>query len=122
MAERAERRSFIRLTIKANIRYRTVKSTSESFTRNPEIEQLSVTKNISAGGLVFAASEPIPIGAVVELKIELPAVKEPIECVGRVVRIKEIEAEQIYDIAVCFLDLSGAARQKLVQFVQEEIL
>ncbi len=121
MAERVEKRSFIRLNIKANIRYRTVKSSSKLLKRDPEAEQLSVIKNLSAGGLVFVAHKQIPVGSIVELRIELPAAENAIECSGRVVRIEEIEIEKSYDIAVCFLDLSGADRMKLEQFVKSEI-
>lgn len=77
---------------------------------------------MSAGGLVFVVSEPIPIGSIVGLKVELPGLSPPIECLARVVRIeKKNEAGRGDDLAVCFLDLSGADREKLDQFVQEEV-
>ena len=121
MAAPAERRSFIRLNIKANIRYRVVQSASESLKQNPEAEQLSVTKNVSAGGLVFAANKHIPVGSIVELKIELPMAKNAIECLGRVLRVDEIQVDQAYDVVAHFLDLSGRDRARLDQFVHEEV-
>lgn len=120
-SSKAEKRTYSRLGIKVNIRYRVVKSAAELAKRQTEPEHFSVTKNLSAGGLIFAGKEQVPIGAILELKIELPDAKEPIECLARVSRIEEVEIEKTYDIAVCFLDLSGADRVKLDQFVEEEL-
>ena len=111
----------MRLNIKVNIEYRVIKLPSEVSKQDFEPEYFSMTKNLSAGGLVFVAKEQILIGAIVELKIQLPGIKERIECLARVVRIEEVEAEKAYDTAVCFLDLSGADRAKLIKFVEEEI-
>ncbi len=119
--QRVEKRTYSRLGIKVNIRYRVVKSSAELAKRQTEPEHFSVTKNLSAGGLVFTAKEQVPVSSILELKIELPDAKEPIECLARVVRIEEVEIEKTYDIAVCFLDLSGADRVKLDAFVEEEL-
>ena len=121
-AVKKERRTYMRLNLKVNLEYRVVKLPSELSKQELEVEYFSTTKNLSAGGLVFVAKEQIPIGAIVELKIQLPGVKEHIECLSRVMRIEEIEIEKTYDTAVCFLDLSGGDRAKLVKFVEEEIM
>ena len=120
MSSPVERRAYIRLSVKANIRFRFIKSPKELSEKKLSPEQLSVTKNLSAGGLVFTTHELIPVGSILELQIELPGAKDPISCLSRVVRVEEVEAEQNYDTAVCFLDLSGSDRAKLNQFVQEE--
>ena len=58
---------------------------------NPE--QLSASKNISAGGLVFISDEPLTVGSIIELKIELgPA--DSIECLAKVIRTEEKEPEK----------------------------
>ncbi len=44
----------------------------------------------------------------------------PVGCLARVVRVKPGE-KGAYDIAVCFLDLSGADRSKLNRFVIEKL-
>lgn len=121
IASPGDRRAYIRLDVKVNIRYQVVQSSQESSGKRSAPEQLSVSKNLSAGGLVFMAHEPVPLGSILELKIELPVVKEPISCLSRVVRVEEAAGENNYDIAVCFLDLSGADRTRLDQFVQEEV-
>ncbi len=115
----ADKRLFLRLNVKVNIRYRLIKS-QEAVKKNINAEQLSIAKNISAGGLLFVASEAVPLGAILELKIELPDGKQPVECLSRVVRVSELESEKKYDTAVCFLDLAGADRTRLNKFVEEE--
>lgn len=116
----AEKRVYARLNMKVNIRYRMIQSSSELSKRNLSPEQLSVTKNISAGGLLFVAPEAVAPGTIVELKIELPEAPQPIECLSRVVRAEEVRQEKDYEIAVCFLDLSGQDRSKLAKFIEEE--
>ena len=113
-----ERRVFIRLDEKVNLRYK-VLSLEELRPRqsfNPE--QLSASKNISAGGLVFISDEPLTVGSIVELKIELAGAADSIECLAKVIRTEEKEPEKSYDIAVCFLDISGAQRQALSKHVE----
>jgi type II secretory ATPase GspE/PulE/Tfp pilus assembly ATPase PilB-like protein len=116
-----EGRSYQRLNSKVNLRYKVFKSQGELLRRGFTPEQLSVTKNISAGGLLFYADEPLPIGSILELKIELPDGKEPIECLARTIRIDEIEEEENYNIAVCFLDITSAERTRLNKYTETEL-
>jgi c-di-GMP-binding flagellar brake protein YcgR len=117
-----ERRTYIRLNSKVNLRYALVKSKEEALKkRGLTPEQLSVTKNISAGGLLFVADEELPLGSFLELKLELPDGEGQIECLAKVVRIEEIESDRNYDIAVCFLDLTGAERNRLNKYIEMEL-
>lgn len=115
-----EKRAFMRLDIKVSIRRR-VLDAAELEKKNFKIDQYSVTKNLSAGGLVFASTEQLKIGSILELEIELPRDQHTIRCYAKTVRITESETKGNYDISLCFLDLSGADRAKLSQFIQEEI-
>jgi hypothetical protein len=115
-----EKRAFMRLDVQVNIHHR-VLSVSELEKKNLKLEQYSVTKNLSAGGLVFALPEQLKVGSVLELEIELPRDKTIIRCYAKTVRITESEEKGNYDISLCFLDLSGADRAKLSQFIKEEI-
>ena len=60
------------------------------------------------------------MGAIMELKIELPNEDKPVECLARVVREEEAEPDKVYEIAVCFLDLSGGERARLEKYVERE--
>ena len=111
-------RVFIRLDNKIKLRY---KIKAKGFNKDCEINYLSNTENISAGGLVFVSNKSLPLRSILGLKIELPDGNEPVECLSRVLRIEEIVVNKIYDIAVCFLDISGAERMRVNKHVQQEL-
>ncbi|MCX5702225.1 MAG: ATPase, T2SS/T4P/T4SS family [Candidatus Omnitrophica bacterium] len=119
--EGMNRRTYSRLDNKINLRYKALKSQEELSRRGFNPEQLCVTKNISAGGLLFIADELLPIGSILELHIELPDGSQAIECLARIVRIYELEQDRSYDIAVCFLDLTGADRMRLSKYLEVEL-
>ena len=45
------------------------------------------TLNVSEGGVLFHAKEPLPAGAFVKLQLALPPSGEPVECAVRVLRV-----------------------------------
>lgn len=112
-----DKRVYPRLDKKINLRYEVFKSKKKVSRRGFKAEQFSVTKNISAGGLLFVSDEALAIGSILELKIELPDAKGPIECLTRVLRVEETEENKKYDIAVCFLDITSAQRVRLNKYV-----
>ena len=60
----------------------------------------------------------IAVGAFLELTIELPDGEDPIQCHAKVVRVDEIEEGKNYDTAVCFLDITGAERNRLNKYIE----
>ena len=116
-----DRRAYSRLDARLQIRYKIFKSKEELLKRGYTPEHLSVTSNISAGGLLFVSHQAIPVSAILELAIELPDGQGTIECLSRVLRIKEIKANETYDIAVCFLDITSAQRVKLDKYVEKKL-
>ncbi|OGX21858.1 MAG: hypothetical protein A3K54_01315 [Omnitrophica WOR_2 bacterium RBG_13_44_8] len=115
----ADRRVYKRLDSKIKIRYKVFKSQEELLQRGFTREQLSTIKNISAGGLLFAADEALPVGAILELKIEMQDGDAAIDCLARIVRVSEVTGdEEGYDIAVCFLDITSAQRARLDRYVE----
>lgn len=116
-----DKRVYRRLNSKVNIRYKVFKSQEELLERGFTAEQLAVTKNISASGLLFFSKESVPLGAILELKIELPDSSEPIECLARIVRVEETPQENIYNIAVCFLDMTSHQRARMDRYVESSL-
>jgi type II secretory ATPase GspE/PulE/Tfp pilus assembly ATPase PilB-like protein len=116
----SDRRAYSRLNRKINIRYKVFKSREELLKKGFSPEQLSVAKNISGGGLLFVSDEALAVGSFLELNIELPDGEKSIECLSRVVRVEEIEEHGKYDIAVCFLDITGSERSRLNKYVETE--
>ncbi len=119
----SDRRIFIRLDQTVNVRYRVIKTPpdiQEMFKKVSTAQKFTVTKNISAGGLVFVSKEKLPMGAILDLQIELPDSKEPIQCLGKIVREETKDEESIYEAAVCFLDLSSSLRSRFERFIDKE--
>ncbi|HLD41048.1 MAG TPA: ATPase, T2SS/T4P/T4SS family, partial [Candidatus Omnitrophota bacterium] len=117
----SDKRIFTRLDNKVNLIYKVLEVKDGLVKRGFTPEQFSVTRNISAGGLVFISDEPLAIGAVLELKIELPN-EAPIDCLARVVRVEERQAslssKPSYDTAICFLDIAGSQRSQLNKYIE----
>ena len=114
-----DKRAFSRLDTKIKIHYKVIKPKPRGFKQNDEIDYISSTRDISAGGLLFSSNSPLPLVSILELRIELLDEEKPIQCLARVVRAEEMAADNIYDIAVCFLDVSGAERNRLSKYIQE---
>lgn len=117
----AGKRAYNRLRTKVNIEYKVVKSKGKLPKGKFATEHFGTTENISAGGLLFVSSEPIPVDSILELKIALPDTGEPIECLGKVLKAEEVVANKVYNISICFLDMPSAQRSRLNRYVEEEL-
>ncbi len=115
----ADRRQFARLSANVGVSYRVVKDAFTDETDDEAPEQGAVTKDISAGGLAFFLKEKIAEGSILELRIDLPAQKEALKCLARVMRCTPIDGTPFFETGVCFLDLSGRDRQALDKFVEK---
>jgi len=113
-----EHRVFMRLDNNIGIRYKVFRSEKEMAGRGIHPDEISVTKNISAGGLMFVSTEQLTVGLILELYIDLPFSQETIECLARVVRV--IDVGNRFDVGVCFLDLTGAQRSRLEKYIRSE--
>jgi type II secretory ATPase GspE/PulE/Tfp pilus assembly ATPase PilB-like protein len=114
---RLDKRAYMRLDTKINLHYKVFKSQEDLTKEGYPPEQFSVTHNLSAGGLLFFANEPLPIGTIVELKIELLDGEESIESLARIVRIEETDEVNKYEMAVCFLDITSAEKARLNKYI-----
>ena len=110
-----DRRAFPRLDSSVSLRYFALKPDDKKGDVSA-LGEVSISKNISAGGIAFTCSEDLDMGAVLSLEIELPDGKGPIKCLGKV-SWKDKLAVEFYDIGLCFLDLTGAERTRILQYV-----
>ena len=109
-----ERRRFVRLNAQVDIAY------SKVDTQNKE--NLSLTKNISAGGICLICYEPVRVKDMLDLKIILPVSQEPIKVLGRVVWVKEFivggpERGKRYDAGIEFVEINDGDRKQIEQFI-----
>lgn len=80
---------------------------------NAGVWMLVFVKNISAGGILFNAEQPTGVGAPLELRIDMLSGRDPISCLGRVVRCKPIEGYPLYEVAVQFDRIEESDRRYL---------
>ncbi len=116
----SDRRIFKRLDEKINMHYRIVDPNKDSVSRNIVHDKVTVTEDLSAGGLLFYAEKPIVHGTILSLKVELLDGAEPLECLAKVERSRKSDIGDGYDVAVCFLDLKGSERARLNKYVEED--
>ncbi len=113
-----DKRIYPRLETQVNVSHKMIKPAAK---KGEQPERLSVAKNISAGGLLFSYEEALPVGAILKLKIELPDTENPIQCLARVSRVEEIEEDKVFNVAICFLDISSADRARVERYISEEL-
>jgi hypothetical protein len=117
----SDKRAYFRLDSKIPVKYKALDSNEELKDKGYNIEQLSVTKNVSASGVLFLADEPLPVGSIFEIELGLPK-GETIKCLSRVIRVEQDQAGGGYDIAVCFLDMTGSDRARLNSYMELETI
>ncbi|MDD5069607.1 MAG: ATPase, T2SS/T4P/T4SS family [Candidatus Omnitrophica bacterium] len=78
-------------------------------------EVTAKTANISAGGLMFESQYLIPQGSLLDIRVQLDSVE--ISCLAKVVRVEK-DLPKCFSISVCYLDISGADRNRLEDFVK----
>ena len=120
------KRSYKRLDAKVKISYKLVEKGIKPVeelvqfdSTETELEQYSSTRDISAGGIFFFSDKLLPLGSILELRMELPdGVYMPLKCLIRVERTEEIMKDKIYGIAVCFLDMPSAERVRIDKYIE----
>lgn len=78
-------------------------------------------QNISAGGLFLVVEQDMPIGAFIEMKIELPPPEHPIYAIGKVVRKEEMEEEgkTLYGLGVKFTNIKPQDQERISKYAGE---
>lgn len=117
--QKINRREFFRLNITIPVRYRILPA--EAGARY----KIAFTKNLSGGGLLLVLDEPVAVGTMLDLWIELEQEEvrsEIILCSGRVATVREVGNRR--EAGVFFLDIEEKDREKLLRFLfaQEQLM
>ncbi len=97
-----ERRRSERAEFLVRVNYSTVDELFSEFSRD-----------INEGGLFIETDTPRPAGTLVSMFFTLPGSDEPIETLGRVVRLSEGDAEEPPGMGIEFDDLTAEARIRI---------
>ncbi len=77
-------------------------------------------RNISEGGLLFTAYEPLPISSVLKVTINLPGREKTLESYAKVMRCtKASEDEEVYHVGISFLDIPENDREEISSHIDQ---
>ncbi|MFA5060676.1 MAG: ATPase, T2SS/T4P/T4SS family [Candidatus Omnitrophota bacterium] len=114
-------RIYPRAATKVAIRYKVfqVEAKDDAFAlKGDNVEHSTATKNLSAGGLLFIAAQPMSVESILEVKIQLDPKQPSIDCLAKVCRVEEDDQRNTFNIAVYYLDITSADRVKISEFVK----
>jgi c-di-GMP-binding flagellar brake protein YcgR len=112
-----EKRKFVRLSALVDVIYN-----KRTLTQN----ELSITRNISRGGICLIAYDELNEQDVLDLKLYLPEDKTPIRAIGKVVWVKEfiigsIEEGKRFDVGIEFMDIKEEDANRVNKYVFSHI-
>jgi diguanylate cyclase (GGDEF)-like protein len=102
-----ERREWNRLDARVEGSFRALEKDAHALT----------TVNLSEGGVLFQAQEPLPSGALVRLHLALSPTAEPVECAVKVLRVTG--ARGGFEIGTQILHMSRSDQRRFRQFLKQ---
>ncbi|MFH1678828.1 MAG: PilT/PilU family type 4a pilus ATPase [Candidatus Omnitrophota bacterium] len=85
----------------------------------PDYKCNTLTKNISAGGLLFESEEEIPIGTKFNLNLNLPGqTPKLIDAMGEVARVERLFSTNNFEIGVTFIDLPASDEEEIKKRIE----
>jgi c-di-GMP-binding flagellar brake protein YcgR len=112
-----ERRQYKRIKKNFIARFRLKNDVSAiSDTNNWE---MITTQNLSAGGLLFNYDKEIQIRSIIDMFINFPQIKTPVNCVSRVLRIDKGSSSSLIKVAANFINISENDKQAINKAAEE---
>ena len=113
-------RVYQRAKEKVSIRYAIVRQDAQDPTKLviDKIEHASISKDISAGGLRFVSGYTLPIGTILELKVQLDKNERSIDCLAKICRVEDDNLSAMFSLVAYYLDITSADRVKIDAFVR----
>jgi len=77
-----------------------------------------VAMNLNVGGVFcYHAFNDLEVDSLVDLRIYLSRNSRPIDCVGKIIRIKKDPISPLDEIAVSFVEMDDLKREKLNKYI-----
>jgi c-di-GMP-binding flagellar brake protein YcgR len=108
----AERRRFPRIAQELLVRY-------EALDVQPTSDQ-GRTLNLSAGGVLILAHQPLPTGQRVRVVLALPGDDSPIEITGQVGRVRSV-SDRVHEVAIEFVEGNIGVQRTLIDYIEERV-
>jgi c-di-GMP-binding flagellar brake protein YcgR len=107
-----ERRRFPRIAQELVVRY-------EALDVQPTSDQ-GRTLNLSAGGVLILAQQPLPTGQRIRVVLALPGDDSPIEITGQVGRVRS-HSDRVHEVAIEFVEGNIGAQRTLLDYIEERV-
>jgi len=112
-----EKRKFVRLSALVDVVYNKRAATAK---------EMSLTRNISQGGICLIAYDELNEQDVLDLKLYLPEDNTPIQAIGKVVWVKEfiigsIEEGKRFDVGIEFMDIKEEDANRVNKYIFSHI-
>ena len=111
-----EKRLFPRVSQSCNLRFRSLDAAEVPGA--DKSDQDAVMKNISGGGISFSSPDPLPVGTMLAMEVDLPGFPTGVISMGRVVWCRESDAG--HDVGVSFWWVGWkdeSAQRKISEFI-----
>jgi c-di-GMP-binding flagellar brake protein YcgR len=108
----AERRRFTRIAEELVVRF-------EALDEQPSREQ-GRTLNLSAGGVLILAHQPLPQGQRIRVVLALPGDDSPIEITGQVGRVRSL-SDHVHEVAIEFVEGNIGVQRTLLDYIEERV-
>lgn len=106
-----ERRRFLRIGIYHLLRYLRYGTEKGSY------PILSISHNISGGGLMFITREKLDMGDKIELELNFPPFGNPIKALAQVVYIKRKDSTDKWQVGTRFIELGDPSLDRILDYV-----
>jgi len=118
METNQERRKFVRLNTLVDVVYNKVSPSQKV--------EVSLTKNISKGGICLIAYDELKVSDNLDLNIYLPEDKTPLHVIGRVAWVKDFVICNIpngkrFDVGIEFITITEEDEKKIDKYVFSRI-
>jgi c-di-GMP-binding flagellar brake protein YcgR len=107
-----ERRRFPRIAQELVVRY-------EALELQPSSDH-GRTLNLSAGGVLILAHQPLPAGQRVRVVLALPGDDSPIEITGQVGRVRSL-SDRVHEVAIEFVEGNIGVQRTLLDYIEERV-
>jgi hypothetical protein len=107
-----ERRRFARVAQELVVRY-------EALDDQPTSDE-GRTLNLSAGGVLILAHQPLPTGQRIRVVLALPGDDSPIEITGQVGRVRSL-SDRWHEVAIEFVEGNIGVQRTLLDYIEERL-
>ncbi len=114
-----ERRKYKRMEKPVMVRFRTIPLVAEKMV-SADWNVVAV-RNLGAGGMLFDYNKKLELDSLLNFKIDISKSTPTINCVGKIIRIEELQPISMFRIEIKFTEI-GEQEKELINKAVEELL